>query len=104
MAINFEAANMAGYNNPKIEVFKANMDITTHIISDAPNKQEIIRCLRRGSIPALLVITADGSEVYLLWICGCIIDNEGVTIAFGDSDFQITYIAAEEQPIFGTGG
>ena len=23
MAINFEAANMAGYNNPKIEVFKA---------------------------------------------------------------------------------
>ena len=26
MAINFEAANMAGYNNPKIEVFKATID------------------------------------------------------------------------------
>lgn len=38
MAFNFEAANMAGYNNPKIEMFKATIDPTTKEISDAPSK------------------------------------------------------------------
>ena len=33
MAINFEAANMAGYNNPKIEVFKAIIDFGTNAIT-----------------------------------------------------------------------
>ena len=99
MAINFEAANMAGYNNPKIEVFKAIMDLETHIISDAPNKQEIIRCLRRGSIPALAVFTPNGSEMYMLWMSGYV-DSEGATIAFGESNFQIAYPPDSEQPIF----
>ena len=99
MAINFESANMAGYNNPKIEVFKAVMDNATHIISDAPNKQEIIRCLQRGSIPALLVTTPDGSEINLLWIAGYI-DNEGEAIVFGTSAFQIAYFPDSERPVF----
>ena len=99
MAINFEAANMAGYNNPKIEVFKVIMDTATHIISDAPNKQEIIRCLRRGSIPALAVFTPDGSEMYILWM-NAYVDSEGVTIGFGESNFQIAYTPDGEQPIF----
>ena len=38
MAINFEAANMAGYNNPKIEVFKATIDIENIKIIEAPSK------------------------------------------------------------------
>ena len=100
MAINFEAANMAGYNNPKIEVFEAIMDNATHIISDAPNKQEIIRCLRRGSIPALLVISPNGSELSMLWITGYMIDSEGVTIAFGESSYQIMYPPDIERPIY----
>ena len=101
MAINFEAANMAGYNNPKIEVFKVIMDSTTHIISDAPNKQEIIGCLRRGSIPTLASFTPDGSELYILWMSAyAYIDSEGVTIAFGESNFQIAYMPNSEQPIF----
>ena len=99
MAINFEAANMAGYNNPKFEVFKTIMDDATHIISDAPNKQEIIRCLRRGSIPALVVITPDGSIIRMLWITACI-DSEGVTISCGQSDCQIAYLPDSERPIF----
>ena len=99
MAINFEAANMAGYNNPKIEVFQAIMDSTTHIISDAPNKQEIIRCLRRGSIPALAVFAPDGSQLYIVWMT-TYIDSEGVTIAFGEGEFQILYNPDSEQPIF----
>ena len=98
MAINFEAANMAGYNNPKIEVFKAVMDNATQIISDAPNKQEIIRCLRSGSIPALAVISPDGSEGALLWIT-TYIDSEGVTIVFGESTYQIMYPPDSERPV-----
>ena len=50
MAINFEAANMAGYNNPKIEVFKAVADTEFKIVS-APKKSEIYDSLRRGCIP-----------------------------------------------------
>ena len=99
MSINFEAANMAGYNNPKIEVFKAIMDSATHIISDAPNKQEIIRCLRRGSIPALVVISPDGSEISMLWITAYV-DSEGVTVAFGSHDYQILDCADSERPVF----
>lgn len=54
MAINFEAANMVGYNNPKIEVFKAILNYETNAITEAPSKTEIIRCLNRGSIPAIM--------------------------------------------------
>ena len=99
MAINIEAANMAGYNNPKIEVFKVIMDTTTHIISDAPNKQEIIRCLRRGSIPALMVISPDGSSANFLWVYGCDY-TDGELIAFGDPTYQLLYITGSEQPVF----
>ena len=60
MAINFEAANMAGYNNPKIEVFTAhaNEDL---VIDSAPLKSDILQCLNRGGIPfILLASSADG--------------------------------------------
>ena len=100
MAINFAAENMAGYNNPKIEVFKAIMDNATHIISDAPNKQEIIRCLCRGSIPALVVVTPDRSEINMVWMAGYYTDSEGEGIAFGESPYQILYPPSNEQPIF----
>ena len=42
MAINFEAANMAGYNNPKIEVFKAAADPETNTITSAPSKPKLL--------------------------------------------------------------
>ena len=99
MAINFEAANMAGYNNPKIEVFKVIIDHTTHIVSDAPNKQEIIRCLRRGSIPALMAISPDGSLAYFLWV-SAFDYSEGEVIAFGDPSYQLVYPSNSEQPVF----
>lgn len=100
MAINFEAANMAGYNNPRIEVFKVIMDDTTHVISDAPNKQEIIRCMRRGSIPALFVISPDGSSVTPIWVTAWIDEGVGETIAFGDGSNQILYPPDSEQPTY----
>ena len=55
MAINFEAANMAGYNNPKIEVFKAALDENGAALAQYPNKDTILNCISRGSIPVILL-------------------------------------------------
>lgn len=60
MAINFEAANMAGYNNPQIEVFEANCNENGEIVA-APTKSNILGCLKRGSIPFIRVtFNSDG--------------------------------------------
>ena len=101
MAINFEAANMAGYNNPKIEVFKAAADANTDTLISAPSKSKILRCLARGSIPAiLLTYTYDGgSEAHLLYVDYWIQEAEGDTISFRSaSSLVITYTPAGEQP------
>ena len=55
MAINFEAANMAGYNNPKIEVFEASLGETGAALTQYPNKDTILNCISRGSIPVILM-------------------------------------------------
>ena len=61
MAINFEAANMAGYNNPKIEVFEAVANENLEIVS-APIKSDILQCLNRGCIPMIL-LSANNAEL-----------------------------------------
>ena len=104
MAINFEAANMAGYNNPKIEVFKITMDTETNKISDAPRKAEIIRCLRRGSIPALMQTTPDGSESNLLWLSTWTTTAEGDSIYFVSLAYTIVYLPDSDSPMVSTGG
>ena len=101
MAINFEAAHMAGYNNPKIEVFKAVANLETNTVISAPSKTEIIRCITRGTIPAILLTYpyADGSEAYLLSVDYLIQEAEGDTIGFrGTSPLVITYLPDGEQP------
>ena len=101
MAINFEAANMAGYNNPKIEVFKAAANVETDALISAPSKSEIIRCLTRGSIPAiLLTYTYDGgSEAHLLYVDYWIQEAGSDTISFRSaSSLVITYNPDSEQP------
>ena len=103
MAINFEAANMAGYNNPKIEVFEALIDFTTNAITSAPSKTEIIRCLRRGSIPTIMCVSPDGSEGCLLWIYSWATDNAGDSILFGNIALTIGYYANSDSPIVATG-
>ena len=65
MAINFEAANMAGYNNPKIEVFKVTLN-DEFGIADAPNQSVLSECINRGSVPFLHVTTAAHDSVYIL--------------------------------------
>ncbi len=103
MAINFEAANMAGYNNPTIEVFKAIVDFGTNAISDAPSKTELIRCLNRGSIPALMCTSPDGSESSLLWITTWATNVVGDTIMFGSIASTIAYVPESDSPVVATG-
>ena len=65
MAINFEAVNMAGYNNPKIEVFEARLGETG--VEQFPKKSVILDCIGRGSVPFILVTTGSRDEpTYLL--------------------------------------
>lgn len=104
MAINFEAANMAGYNNPKIEVFKAAIDLATNKISDAPRKSEIISCLRRGSIPAIMLTALDGSENSLLWLYTWVSENAGDSIYFSNPAYIIMYRPDSDSPIASTVG
>ena len=104
MAINFEAANMAGYNNPKIEVFKAIINLETNAIIEAPHKTDIIRCLRRGSIPAILQTTPDGSESNLLWLYTWGTTAEGDSIYFANIAYIIMYTPNSDSPIVSTGG
>ena len=103
MAINFEAANMAGYNNPKIEVFKAIVDFGTNTISDAPSKTEIIKCLYRGSIPAIMCTSPDGSEGLLLWVYTWTSGPEGDSIMFGCLSLIIAYQPDSDSPVVVTG-
>ena len=65
MAINFEAANMAGYNNPRIEVFVITLNSDTSIAT-APSKSEIINCVKRGSIPFLFMVDSEKVTSWLL--------------------------------------
>ena len=60
MAINFAAANMAGYNNPQIEVFEATVNANLEFMA-APKKSEIVNSLARGCIPFIrLFVDTDG--------------------------------------------
>ena len=60
MAINFAAANMAGYNNPNIEVLPLVTDGGNTII-DYPDYGKILKILRSGRVP-ILHITSTGRE------------------------------------------
>ena len=67
MAINFEAANMAGYNNPRIEVFTAHANENLEIDS-APTKSDILQCLNRGCVPFIyLTINDEGLSQHFLF-------------------------------------
>ena len=104
MAINFEAANMAGYNNPKIEVFKAVVNPDTDAITSAPSKTEIKSCLNRGAIPLMLLTYPDGSSVYVLWIHIVMSGAEGETIYFSNGSMVVLYSPDSEQPTMGGAG
>ena len=65
MAINFAAANMAGYNNPQIEVVTLVMDKKGNFIK-TPTYEIISKILGRGAIPFLAVTNAPRSVCSVL--------------------------------------
>ena len=95
MAINFEAANMAGYNNPKIEVFTAVLGETGASLTQYPNKDTILNCISRGSIPVILLRVEAAGFILLLsnWDTGVSGEASLVfsTIAPETTAIKITY-------------
>ena len=83
MAINFEAANMAGYNNPKIEVFTAVMGDDESTIVQYPNKTAILASINRGSIPFLMLTLANHTQKWILPIANITEGSGGYSLAFG---------------------
>ena len=62
MAINFESANTAGYNNHKIVVFPATVKTvgTTAVVVSAPSNSTITNAIKSGDIPFVSVTTPKG--------------------------------------------
>ena len=65
MAINFAAANMAGWNHPQIEVFMLTLNADGEIVG-APSQSVLSDCINRGSVPFLRITTTDRDTVYIL--------------------------------------
>ena len=82
MAINFEAANMAGYNNPKIEVFKADVSADGATLAQYPNKDTILNCISRGSIPFILLNNSAAGAQCLLTLHDILLVEDSVAIDF----------------------
>ena len=80
MAINFEAANMAGYNNPKIEVFKAVLNNEGAGLDSYPAKSIILNCLSRGSFPVIMLSVATAG--YLLPLSDWDTNEMGTSMIF----------------------
>ena len=108
MAINFEAANMAGYNNPRIEVFKARVNPETSALVSYPSKSGIIKCLNRGSLP-VLVLTAAGTDAgYVLSLHSWSASEAGTSIIFCDAsaivgEHAVMYSPNSDTPVYQSG-
>lgn len=100
MAINFEAANMAGYNNPKIEVFKAySSDNTT--LDEAPSKTDLLNCINRGLIPFIMLNVVDAYHI-LLPLSAILFDPEvgGTSLSFTFSETVLEGLPVETRIIY----
>ena len=82
MAINFEAANMAGYNNPKIEVFKAALAEDGKTLSQYPDKVTIMAAINRGSIPFILLNNSVMGQQCLLTLHDIVLVEDSVAMNF----------------------
>ena len=93
MSINFEAANMAGYNNPKIEVFEA-VAGENNTLSGAPSKSAILDCINRGSVP-FIVLTLSGNITNILPITTASVTGNQYSFLFASIG-----IGVNNQPFF----
>ena len=96
MAINFEAANMAGYNNPKIEVFKAVLAEDGMTLAQYPASSAIMAAVNRGAIPFILLNNSVMGQQCLLTLHDFITVEDSVAVTFTAAsatagDHTITY-------------
>ena len=104
MAINFEAANMVGYNNPRIEVFEVSLGEGG--VEKFPRKSVISDCINRGGIPFILITFGSSyTPTYLLplsfinleknefYFCG--VENSDATVL---QVISICYNSGESNP------
>ena len=82
MAINFEAANMAGYNNPKIEVFKAALAEDAKTLAQYPDKVTIMAAINRGSIPFILLNNSVMGQQCLLGLHDIVLVEDSAAMNF----------------------
>lgn len=77
MAINFEAANMAGYNNPKVYMLTVTvkMDGNLFVVDDIPNYSTLTNIIKSGYLPSLYAMLPTGDNAILPLTA---ISNEGV--------------------------
>lgn len=105
MSINFEAANMAGYNNPKIEVFRATVAASGTKLAQYPEKAAIIAAINRGSIPVIHVTRpgVDGGFVLPLCFWTSIAGEDVITFSVGVrsvGEYAILYPPDSGTPTF----
>ena len=67
MAINFAAANMAGYNNPELQVIPVTFDNETNIPDITYN--DVVKLLSNNVVPTLLINAGDFGRI-LLYLSG----------------------------------
>ena len=80
MSINFEAANMAGYNNPQTQVFPVTVQSAGSqgiIVVGAPSYSTFTNIIKSGYLPTLFATLPTGDRAVLPLTA---INNEGVYI------------------------
>ena len=65
MAINFAAANMAGYNNPQIEIVTLAMNKEGGF-TNPPTYETLDKIMRRGAFPLLSMTDPTGASSFVL--------------------------------------
>ena len=76
MAINFEAANMAGYNNPRVQVFPVTVQMGSSGVNvvGAPSYSTFTNIIKSGYMPTLFATLPTGDRAVLPLTA---INNEG---------------------------
>ena len=104
MAINFEAANMAGYNNPKIEVFKAVLNSVDKLVQ-YPSKTDILNCINRGALPFILLFMTNGDAFIPLPLTTIQENGGSATILFCSTskingEYAVLYEETSDTPVY----
>ena len=104
MAINFEAANMAGYNNPKIEVFKAVLNNIDELVQ-YPSKTDILNCINRGALPFILLFMTNGDAFIPLPLFIILEDGGSANILFRSTsktqgEYSVLYPQTSDTPVY----